>query len=295
MVGPTEEEAMHDWYLLSTPLLMFLVVALVGFVGCDKVFGLVHVDSYNSPTNLMPMPGTNKIDLTWAAPGQAGVTGYNVKRGLLTGQYSLTRQPNPVTALSFSDTDVTDGVTYYYVVTALYGSNESSPTPELPVVSGDPNLTSLVTPANLGTKRNDFGAWVGMGIRVAPSGLAVKALGRWFIPGNVDTHAMKIVDAATMADIPGGSVTIPLPTSDLTTERFIYAALTASIPLTPGADYYIISQETTGGDQFYDSATTTVTTTAKASRVYAVNGDGAGTYNVSPALGSSYGPVDIEY
>jgi hypothetical protein len=106
---------------------------------------------------------------------------------------------------------------------------------------------------------------------------------------------MKIVDAATMADVPGGSVTIPVPTSGLTTERFIYVALPANIPLTPGADYYIISQETTGGDEFYDAATTTVTTTAKASRVYAVNGDGAGSYNVSTVLGSSYGPVDIEY
>jgi Fibronectin type III domain. len=247
------------------------------------------------PKNLMAVPTTNRIDLSWEAPSQSGVTGYNVKRGTTQGQYSLTRQPGPATSLSYADTDVTDGMTYYYVVSALYGTKESSNTTELPVTSGDPNLTALVTQANVGTKRNDFGGWVGMGIRVASTGLAVKALGRWFIPGNADTHSMKIVDALTKTDVPGGSVTIPLPTADLTTERFVYAVLPASITLTPNADYYIISQETTGGDQFYDSASTTVMTTAKASRVYAVNGDGLGTYNVSGVLGSTYGPVDIEY
>jgi hypothetical protein len=289
----TERKAMHDWYLLLTPFLMLIVVALVGFVGCDRVFGLTTVTFNAPPENLTAVPGSNKIDLSWDAPPQAGVTGYNVKRGMASGQYTLTIPLMNVVTLS--DTMVIDGMTYFYVVTALYGATESGPTDEVSVTSGDTGLTSLVTPGAFGTRRNDFGGWVGMGIRVASTGLVVKSLGRWFIPGNADMHAMKIVDAATKADVPGTAVTIPVPTTGLTTERFVYTQLPAGVALTPGADYYIISQETTGGDQFYDSAATTVTTTAKASRVYAVNGDGIATYTTSPVLGSSYGPVDLQY
>jgi hypothetical protein len=284
---------MHDWYLLLTPLLMLIVVALVGFVGCDKVLGFETITYYDPPSNLIATPGSNRIDLSWTASPKAGVTGYNVKRGMATGEYTITI---PVmTALSYSDVDVIDGMTYFYVVTALFSSNESDPTNEVMVTSGDTGLTSLVTPGSFGAKRNDFGGWVGMGIRVAASGLVVKSLGRWFIPGNADVHAMKIVDAATKTDVPGGSVTIPLPTSGLTVERFVYASLPAGLALTPGADYYVISQESNGGDQFYDSAAMTVTTTAKASRIYAVNGDGVSTYNASPVQGTSYGPVDLQY
>jgi hypothetical protein len=293
MGARAEEKAMHDWYLLLTPVLMLIVVVLVGFVGCDRVFGLTHITSYEAPSQLEAAAGSNRIDLTWVAPTQAGVTGYNVKRGMTSGQYTLTV---PVmNTLSYSDTTVIDGMTYYYVVTALYGATESDPSNEAFATSGDTGLTSLIASEVLGAKRNDFGGWVGMGIRVSAGGLLVKSLGRWFIPGNADMHAMKIVDAATKADVPGSAVTIPVPTTGLTTERFIYTQLPAAVALTPGADYYVISQESTGGDQFYDSAATTVTTTAKVSRVYAVNGDGATTYTTSPVLGSSYGPVDLQY
>jgi hypothetical protein len=73
-----------------------------------------------------------------------------------------------------------------------------------------------------------------------------------------------------------------------------YAPLAAPVTLNAGADYYLISQELAGGDQFLDS-NTTVTTTAVVSKVYAVNGDGAGNYTTSPTPGTIYGPLDLQY
>ncbi len=86
-----------------------------------------------TPSNLMATPGTAQITLTWA--GVLPVpTSYNI--------YRSTTNPNPtpggagVTLIatipgngqtSYLDKGLTNGTTYYYVVTALYGTNETGP------------------------------------------------------------------------------------------------------------------------------------------------------------------------
>jgi hypothetical protein len=280
----------HDSYLLLTPFLTLLVVALVGFVGCDIVFGLDRVD-YNPPRNLRATRGNGKITLDWDPPSEGPMaSNYVLKRATSPGisdtspgvTYNVTAP-----ATTYEDTDVMDTVTYYYRV-----SNDSAPSNEIEVPPGIPGLQSLITPTTLGTLRNDFGAFVGMGITVGAAPLVVKTLGRFLVPGNNGVHLVKLVDGATKADIPGGSVNLNLAGGSA--GDFVFAQLPAEITLNPGADYYIISQEMMGGDQWHDSDTQ-VSMTGVVTRVYAVNGDGAGNYNTAPVNGSLYGPVNLQY
>lgn len=65
--------------------------------------------------------------LAWTASTTAGVTGYKVYRATVSGgPYTLvTATALPAGTTSYSDTNTTQGVTHYYVVTALVGTNES--------------------------------------------------------------------------------------------------------------------------------------------------------------------------
>jgi hypothetical protein len=56
----------------------------------------------------------------------------------------------------------------------------------------------------------------------------------------------------------------------------------------------VLSDETSTGDQFFD-ADTSVTTTAAASREFAVYGDFAGNYPEAPINNHAYGPLDFVY
>ena len=62
-----------------------------------------------------------------------------------------------------------------------------------------------------------------------------------------------------------------------------------------GATYYLVSQETSGGDQWHDVNNTTVTTTAVASEIGGVYGSGPGSWFAYGVAGNSYGPVDFKY
>src|SRR5688572_30993637 len=57
---------MSDPYLLLTPILMLLVVGLVGFVGCDLLFGLDEVPQQaKAPTGFQATAGNRRVDLAW--------------------------------------------------------------------------------------------------------------------------------------------------------------------------------------------------------------------------------------
>src|SRR5579872_6430333 len=86
------------------------------------------------PTGLAATGGDAQVTLTWAA--SMGATGYNVKRATKTGgPYTQIATP---TATNYTDSTVTNGTTYFYVVSAnnLAGqsanSTEASATPKAP-------------------------------------------------------------------------------------------------------------------------------------------------------------------
>lgn len=66
------------------------------------------------PSGLSATAGNTQISLTWTASN--GATGYNVKRSTVSGG-AYTKIASP-TAASFTDTGLSNGTNYYYVVSA---------------------------------------------------------------------------------------------------------------------------------------------------------------------------------
>jgi fibronectin type 3 domain-containing protein len=75
-----------------------------------------------TPTGLAATPGNAQVNLVWNT--SAGATSYNVKRSTTSGgPYATIASP---TSTSFTDSTVTNGTTYFYVVSAVNGSGESA-------------------------------------------------------------------------------------------------------------------------------------------------------------------------
>jgi hypothetical protein len=76
----------------------------------------------SAPTGLSAVAGNASVSLTWNAP--SGATSYNVKRSTINGSgYATVSSP---TGTSYTDTGLTNGTTYYYVVTAVGAGGESA-------------------------------------------------------------------------------------------------------------------------------------------------------------------------
>ena len=87
-----------------------------------------------APATLNASPGNNQISLVWAA--SAGATSYSVKRSLTDGG-PYTAVVTGHTSTSYTNTGLTNGTRYYYVVTA---SNSAGESPSSPQASAIPQL-----------------------------------------------------------------------------------------------------------------------------------------------------------
>jgi len=113
----------------------------------------------SAPTGLTATPANAQVNLTWNA--SAGATGYYVKRSTSSGtEVQIAAQ----SATAYSDNSVSNGITYYYVVSAYnsYGqsanSAEVSGTPVAPpppaadvTITIDPTKTKPISPYIYGT------------------------------------------------------------------------------------------------------------------------------------------------
>lgn len=97
------------------------------------------------PFGLQATAGDGQVTLDWAAP--LGAMSYNLKRATVNGgPYSLL---GVVAVTNYADSDVTNGTTYYYVVSAVRSGNESanssqvSATPALPAPAPPLDLTAM--------------------------------------------------------------------------------------------------------------------------------------------------------
>ncbi len=132
-----------------------------------------------APTGLTATPGNQQVGLTWTA--STGATSYHVKRSTTNGgPYTQVGAP---TSTSFTDTGLTNGTTYYYVVSALNASGESGNSSQ---VSATPNAAPDVTITVDPTKTKSISPWIyGLnfytGITGAPPHLTVDRAGgnRW--------------------------------------------------------------------------------------------------------------------
>jgi len=112
----------------------FMVVCLALLAGC---LPRTHNPAAAVPTNLVATAGDAVVTLTWTA--STGATGYNVKRAFTSGgPYTLIGSP---TSPTDTDSLVTNGTTYYYVVSSLNAAGESTNSAEAsatPVASSTP-------------------------------------------------------------------------------------------------------------------------------------------------------------
>ncbi len=82
-----------------------------------------------APTGLSATAGNAQVALSWTAA--AGATSYNVKRSTTNGGPYSNVATN-VTATTFTNTGLTNGTTYYYVVTAVNANGESGVSTQAP-------------------------------------------------------------------------------------------------------------------------------------------------------------------
>jgi fibronectin type 3 domain-containing protein len=96
----------------------------------------------SAPTGLVSTAGSASVSLTWNA--SSGATSYNVKRSTTSGSgYTTISSPS---AAAYTDNTVTNGTTYYYVVTAVNTSGESGDSNQ---ASATPTLTVPAAPTGL--------------------------------------------------------------------------------------------------------------------------------------------------
>ncbi len=117
-----------------------------GIIGADVVAASTSSSPPSAPTNVTATAGNAQVALSWSA--SSGASSYNVKRSTTSGgPYTTVGSPtNP----GYTNTGLTNGTTYYYVVTAVNGSGESgnssqvSATPQVAAPSAPTNVTATV-------------------------------------------------------------------------------------------------------------------------------------------------------
>lgn len=149
-----------------------IVVSYTGtLVNNSQNYSLILTGSANqttpppdAPGGLVATPGNSSVTLSWNS--SVGATSYNVKRSLTSGgPYSVVGSPY---SNSFTDSPLTNGVTYHYVVSALNSYGESTDSGEasaLPAATPS-TLTLVSSPAGSG----EYGSPVTLTATVAQPG-----------------------------------------------------------------------------------------------------------------------------
>jgi len=101
---------------------------------------------------------------------------------------------------------------------------------------------------------------------------------------------VELVNAVTGMVVPGSSASVSM--AGCTPGGFAYTALGSAIALPAGGTYYVVSLETSGGDQWYDLATLAATSAGQVTNsVYQYNG----TWITIGGPGTSYVPANFLY
>ena len=110
-----------------------------------------------APTGVNAIPGNAQVSLSWTASASGGVTGYHLKRSTTSGGPYTQVATSPATYAS--DTGLTNGTHYYYVVTAVAAAGESGNSAE---VSATPlsTITNVSLTIDVYTNRHAISPYV---------------------------------------------------------------------------------------------------------------------------------------
>lgn len=179
------------------------------------------------PANLSAIGGDTKVRLAWSEA--AGATSYRVKRSVTSGgPYDLVA--SNVKALQYVDGGLTNGTTYYYVVSAANvlgesgDSAEASATPKLPA---DLVISSFNAPGETGAGSQLVAS---IATRNQGTGTADPSTTRFYIsintvvePGDVLLDQAQAVSTLAPGATAAASVSLSIP-SDLTPRQYYLIA-----------------------------------------------------------------------
>ena len=223
--------------------------------------------------------GVDGITVSWTHLG-TGQSGFGIERRVANGGWAPLAEVAG-SAGSFPDGSALPGMRCMYRVRALQGAQTSAWATPFSITQDDTlaitgavrsqgnggyevtagslvngalslKYSAALTPYGLSQvmtrTRNDAGGWFGMEVRTGAAAVEVRQLGRFVLAGNTGTHAVKLVDAATGSDL----ASVVVNTAGAAANDFKYSALPSPVTLAAGSRFYLLSQETAGGDAWLD-------------------------------------------
>lgn len=181
-------------------------------------------------------------------------------------------------SLSVNATQYTNAITGSSIKTGDSVSNGAG---------GGDGATAFITSQGLGTLRSDFLGGVGFKF-TASSTITITQLGRWVVAGNNQSHQLDLYDILASDTVPAASVTVNC--SGATSGQYLYGTLSSPLTLVSGHVYAVLSNESVGGDQWYNDNTTvgfTAAGTVTTSVFYAGS--------VSPSTSGSFSFVPVNF
>ncbi|OCT15254.1 hypothetical protein A8709_14240 [Paenibacillus pectinilyticus] len=155
---------------------------------------------------------------------------------------------------------------------------------------GNGSGVSFITSQTLGSLRNNFTGKVGFRFTTPGSGMTVTALGRYHVNGNSGNHLISLYKDSDKSLV--ASCSVNASTGAIDSLGFQYCALTGALVLSPSTAYDLVSNETSGGDQWYDDDTSITIGIGTANQSAYLSGSTWGTHNSGA---KSYGPVNAKY
>jgi len=93
---------------------------------CSAALSIAYNANGSPQTVSLSGAGSHDVILAWTDSATPGVIGYNVYRGTASGGESSTPlNSTPINASGYTDGNVADGMTYYYVVTAVASNGQT--------------------------------------------------------------------------------------------------------------------------------------------------------------------------
>ncbi len=304
---------MIDSFVLLAPIYLLGVIALVGFVGCGGAEFTSEEAPMppQAPTNAHGTPGDGVVTLFWD-PVEGAIV-FEIDReisppGIPPAFYTNIASIAPDLlamidgSLTYEDHDVVNGLTYHYVVRAVTPDGTSENSADIEATPKSP-FGAFVTLISGGTPRVGEEGWFGFAFVAVAPGVTVRKLGRFYRPSHDGTHEIMIIEGIPPFQVRGtATVTKDSETIDgfLTTDAlsppgfFRYGDVKPPVDLTPGDEYYVVSHEALGGDDFL-TQDAIVTTRTEATVTNAIDSPSLAGFTPAGGPGHTYGPVDFQY
>ena len=182
------------------------LIAQSAAIGPAESFGVQFVNGVApaDPGGLAAVSGNGLAGLTWAS--SPGATGYNLERSTAyAGTYSIIA--SNLSSLSYTDTNLVNGTTYYYVLSASNPAGTSTNTTPVTIVAGALSRWSWTPTASVSASGDSPANAIDGDITTRWSSGTPQTNGMWFQVdlGIVSTFRGLILDAATSSsDYPRG-------------------------------------------------------------------------------------------